>query len=255
MLKRLRDFEKWEVCSMTGETLGTIEDVYFDDQQWAVRYLVVRTGNWMTGRSVLLSPFAVARVESEHARLEVQLTPEQIRNAPDADLAKPISRRWEAEYSKYYGYPYYWAGSGVWGIGATPALAAFPPPDVPVEDALTEEERHLRSAAEVSGYHVEATDGEIGHVEDFLVDDSTWAIRYLMIDTSNWIGGRTVLIAPAWADRIEWPRRKVDVGVTRDEVKNSPEYDPTTPIDRHYEDRLAESLRRANSPTAARPDR
>jgi uncharacterized protein YrrD len=238
VLRRLRDYEGFEVWSREGRDLGRVEDFYFDDDRWAVRYIVVRTGSWFTGRSVLLSPMSIAGLDWDRARIDFKLTEQQITGAPDADLAQPISRRFETEYAGYYGIPHYWGGSDVWGMSSSE-------PELP-------EAQHLRSMREVTGYHILATDGEIGHVEDFLVDGASWRIRYLMIDTSNWMGGRTVLLAPEWASRIDWVERKLHVDVTRAEVEQSPEYDPAADIDGKYEERLAESYRRRASRPASR---
>ena len=243
MLRRLRDLENWDVRSRDGHDLGNVEDFYFDDERWTVRYIVVRTGNWFVGKSVLLSPMAVDRVEWDRGAITFDLMPDQIKSAPDADLTRPISRQWEATYSGYYGFPYYWGGPGVWGIGPTPLQARSAAPPAPPNPSTTEGQ-HLRSVHEVAGYHIHAQDGEIGHVEDFLVDDEAWSIRYLLVDTSNWIGGRTVLIAPEWARRIDWSRQKVHVEVTREAVKQSPDYDPGAGIDPAYEERLADVYRR-----------
>jgi sporulation protein YlmC with PRC-barrel domain len=252
VLRRLRDYDGFEVWSREGRDLGRVEDFYFDDDRWAVRYIVVRTGSWFTGRSVLLSPISIAGLDWDRARIDFKLTEEQITGAPDADLAQPISRRYETEYAGYYGIPHYWGGSDLWGMWSTP-MEVQPP--TAMEEPLSEQElleaQHVRSMREVTGYHILATDGEIGHVEDFLVDGASWRIRYLMIDTSNWMGGRTVLLAPEWASRIEWVDQKVHVDVTRAEVEQSPEYDPAADIDGQYEERLAESYKRR----AARPAR
>lgn len=243
MLRRVRDYENFEVWSRDGQNLGHVDDFYFDEEMWTVRYLVVKTGNWLTGRKVLLSPMSVAQLQWDHARIDFRLTADQIRRAPDANLTEPISRRWEEDYSAYYGMPHYWAGSEIWGMWATPMdVPSAAEPAEPLTDSR--EGQHLRSIRDVSGYHIHAVDGEIGHVEDFLVDDRSWRIRYLMIDTSNWIGGRTVLIAPEWASGIDWTKHRVDVDVTREMVKASPEYDPAADIDGKYEERLSESYRR-----------
>ena len=223
MIRRLRGYDNWSVASRDGRDLGTIEDFYFDDQRWTVRYLVARTGSWMSGRSILLSPTAIARVDPEEARFEFRLTAEQIKGAPSVDLAKPVSRQWEAAYAGYYGFPPYWA---LPGAPPTPTLPYMPHWSPEQKDSGTSEQQHLRSAREVVGYHIQALDGEIGHVDDFVVDDDTWRIRYLLVDTSNWIGGRAVIIAPEWADRVDWMRRRVNLDVTRQKVEDSPEYEP-----------------------------
>ncbi len=113
----------------------------------------------------------------------------------------------------------------------------------PEEGAVMAEERgdpHLRSTKEVEGYYIRATDGEIGHVEDFVVDDEEWAIRYVVVDTRNWLPGRKVLVSPRWISHLSWPQKEVYVDLTRDETKSAPEWDPDAPLDRQYEMRLHE---------------
>jgi len=248
VLRRVRDYENFEVWSREGRELGRVEDFYFDEDKWTVRYIVVTTGTWLTGRSVLVSPLSVDRLRWNDGRVDVRLTEAQIKAAPSADLAQPISQQWEAEYSMYYGIPNYWAGPGIWGIGMTPSEALSAVEVTPPSTPVPRDTRHLRAVKEVAGYHIHARDGEIGHVDDFLTDDRSWTIRYLMIDTSNWIGGRTVLIPPEWAHRIDWADKQVYVDVTREAVKESPEYDPAADIDGKYEQRLADAYRRPVKP-------
>ena len=251
MLRRLRDYDGFEVWSRESRELGRVEDFYFDEDRWTVRYIVVSTGGWLTGRSVLLSPMSIARLEWDRARIDFALTEERIKDAPDADLAQPISRQFETDYSGYYGIPHYWAGAELWGMWSTP-MDVQPPAASQPPSAQLPGGRHLRSVREVTGYHILASDGEIGHVDDYLVDDDSWRIRYLMIDTSNWLGGRTVLLAPEWASRVDWIDQKVHVDVTRAEVEQSPEYDPAADIDGKYEQRLAESFHRRLTRSASR---
>ena len=247
MLRRLRDdMEKYSVHASDGADVGAIEDFYFDDERWTIRYFVVRAGHWLTGRSVLVSPMAVERLDWDKRRIDVELTQEQIKGAPSSDQAHPITREWEAQYAGYYGLPFYWDGPGAWGVGPTPLAgralvkSARPGAKLPVGAG-----RHLKSVRDVTGYHILASNGQIGHVEDFLIDDVTWTVRYLMVDTSNWIGGRTVLVAPEWADTIDWMRQEVHVHVTREAIKSCPPYDPELIIDRAFEARLENIYRRA----------
>ena len=239
MLRRLHDLGQCDAVTTAGEEIGAVDDCYFDDEKWTIRYVLVKTGNWLTGRTVLISPMSVDRVLWDEHHLRLRLTREQIRSAPDADLERPISRQWEVGYSSYYGVPYYWPGPGVWGVWPTPYAAHAAIDAEPSRQQVSADGHHLRSAREVSGYHIHARDGEIGHVEDFVVDDDTWTLRYLMVDTSNWIGGRTVLIAPEWTERIEWTAQRLYVDASREEVKNAPEYRSGAAIDPGYHDQLA----------------
>jgi hypothetical protein len=107
-------------------------------------------------------------------------------------------------------------------------------------DAAEEQDRdpHLRSTKEVIGYHIQAVDGEIGHVEDLIVDDEEWFLRYLVVDTRNWLPGKAVLVAPGWAKRVDWVKRKVHVDLPQEAIRDSPEFDPSRPVNREYEVRL-----------------
>ena len=246
MLRRIRDHEGWTVDAQDGNNVGTIRDFYFDDQRWTVRYLVIDAGNWFTGRRIVISLMAIDAIDWEEGRVRLRLTRERIKDAPPAPFERPLTRGYESTFSTYYGYPTYWAGPGLWGPVATPAM--IPPPGasaaMPEARPTQRDEQHVRNVREVSGYHIATSDGEIGHVEDFLFDEETWEIRYLIVDTSNWIGGRSVLLSTDWVTVVDWPRRLVQVDVTRDAVRHSPRYDPGAVIDRAYEERLADVYRR-----------
>ncbi len=231
----------------TDGTIGHVKDAYFDDEGWAIRYLVVNTGNWLVGREVLISPYSVKAPIGRDGVVAVTLTRGQVEASPDIDTHQPVSRQHEFEYRDYYGYGDYWYGGDLWGISAYPVLPLHPAPgeaagaterwrDAP-EASL--QDVHLRSTESVTGYHVQASDDGIGHVQDFIFDDASWAIRYLVVDTRNWWpGGRKVLVSTRWIDRIDWADRTVFTALTRDEIKGSPAYDEAAAIDRDYEERL-----------------
>jgi sporulation protein YlmC with PRC-barrel domain len=238
MLRSLKKLEGYKVAATDGD-LGKVVNFLLDDDRWAVRYLVVETGGFFGGREVLVSPISFQNVDHSAERIHLALTMDKIKNSPSIDLEKPVSRQHERDYYGYYGYPYYWGYGGLWGSGYYPgAMAAanyersVERPGEPAGDA------HLRSAKEVTGYHIEGTDGSIGHVEDFKVDDESWAIRYMVIETSNWWVGKSVLIAPEWATRVSWLDRKVYLGMTRAEIKGSPAWAADDPINTAFEDRL-----------------
>lgn len=243
---------KGEVIHASDGELGTVDQFLFDDESWTIRYLVVETGK-LLGRKVLISPISIDR-EQQTGGLTLSLTKEQIRNSPGIDTDRPVSRQHETQYFNYYGYPYYWGGPGLWGGTAYPLGQPSTPgmkyPDSTAAYAGTaatarrqpvkKEDPHLRSTKEVIGYNIEATNGNIGHVEDFIIDTENWAIRYLVIDTVNWWPGKKVVVAPQWIKDVSWMESKVYVNLTREHIKNAPEYDPAAIIDREYEDRLYE---------------
>jgi hypothetical protein len=182
---------RYYVAAIEG-TFGSVHDFYFDDDVWVVRYLIVDTGKWLPGRLVLISPISIGRPDWVSRQLHVGLTREQIKNSPPIETHKPASRTEEARHLRYYGYAPYWGSAGMWGATAYPgALATAAPPTPTATEA--DDEEYLRSCGEVAGYHLHAKDGELGHVDDFLFDDLSWAIRYLVIDTSNWWIGKRVL--------------------------------------------------------------
>jgi hypothetical protein len=215
---------------------------YFDDETWAIRYLTVDTGGWLGGRIVLISPISVIHTDWQAERLDVSLTQKQVENSPEINTQLPVSRQHEAAYFGYYGYPYYWGGPFLWG-------PEFYPSDTTVSEcAFTEAaanaidkesaDSHLRSSDAVTGYSIAATDGEIGHVDGFVVDDKAWAIRYIEVATRNWWPGKKVLVSPSWIERVSWADSKVYVGLSREAIRRGPKYEESTVVSREYEERL-----------------
>lgn len=257
MLRSKKDIENLAINATDGE-IGLVKDLYFDDDAWAIRYLVVDAGSWLMSRKVLISPISFQQPNWDAGTLPVSLTKDQVKNSPDFDSEKPVSRQNEEQYMEYYGYPLYWGGAGMWGWGLYPysmvpgAVGNPVDPVPPVESELQvvrhpraertalrqHEDPHLRSCDELTGYHILATNGEIGHVAGYLIDDETWAIRYLIVDTSNWWIGHKVLIAPEWITDMLWSDETVSVDLTREAVKDSPVYDPDVAWSREFEQRL-----------------
>jgi hypothetical protein len=256
MLRNTTDLEGY-VIGATDGPIGHVRDFYFDDEAWVIRYLVVATGAWLSSRKVLISPFAIGHPNWTEKILPVSITKERVKCSPDIDTEKPVSRQQESQYLEYYGYPYYWVGAGVWGQGAYPSVmlpgfgTAVQGPQVQAQCIRADAGRrqdgdpHLRSCNEVMKYHIHATDGDIGHVQAMLVDDETWTIRYLVVDTSNWWLGHQVLIAPQWIQNVSWPDAKISVDLTRQAVKEAPSYDSAARLDRKEEAGIYKHYRRA----------
>ena len=250
MLRNVKDLQGYAIGATDG-AIGTVDDLYFDDERWAIRYLVVDTGGWLSGRKVLISPVAIGHPDWLHQVLPVSLTKAQVEKSPDIDTRRPVSRQHEAAYLGYYGYPYYWGGAGLWGMGAYPGdlttagaieanlKAREMSPAAPPGDS------HLRGCRAVIGYHLHATDGDIGHVDDFIVDDRTWAIRYLVVNTSNWWIGHRVLVAPPWITAVRWSEAKVSVDLSRDAMKHAPPYDSVAQFTREQEQSMYEHYGRS----------
>jgi hypothetical protein len=202
----------------------------------------VNTGSWLDGRQVLISPFSVTHTDWQARCLDVALTKEQVEKSPNIDTHRPVSRQHEAEYLGYYSYPYYWDGPNLWGPAYLPessqimAAATAEARSEKVRRASTDS--HLRSADAVKGYSIEASDGEIGHLDGFIIDDKTWAIRYIEVATRNWWPGKKVLVSPAWIARMSWPNSRVYTGLSREIIRNGPEYLESAPVSRDYENQL-----------------
>ena len=236
MLREVSELGGYSLRAMDGD-VGTLEDVFFSDRDWRIRYLVVDTGPWLRSRRVLVSPLSVTEVRREEKSIIAQLTREQVQSSPEIDAAKPVSRQYEIDYSRHYGLPFYWAGGSLWN--------PMPPPDdlanqtdwpSSPEPSESGETVHLRSSHEVRGYRFEGQEGELGHIKDFILDDETWLIRYVEIDTRNWWpGGKKVLLARQWIDEVRWDERKVTADVHRSTVKEAPPYDESGPITEAYE--------------------
>ena len=230
------------VIRATDGELGTVDQLYFDDETWAIRYLTVETGGWLSDKQVLISPFSVVHTDWEARRLDVALTKKQVENSPDINTHEPVSRQHEAAYLGYYGYPYYWGGPYLWGPSYYPAGLGVPSAAHADElaDRIQREsnDSHLRSTGAVTGYSIEASDGEIGHVDEFIVDDEAWAIRYIEVATRNWWPGKKVLVSPAWIERVSWAASKVYFALSREAIKNGPEYVESEAITREYENKL-----------------
>src|ERR1043166_8705835 len=232
MHRLVSELKGYAVGAKDGD-IGAVNDFLFDDELWTVRYLVADTAKWLPGRRVLITPIAIGRVDLDEKRVAVTLTREQVENSPDLD-SRELSREREAAYYDYYGWPYYWIGGDVWGPGTIPANLSSTQRMVDEAREQPGEEPHLRSAHEVTGYYIEARDGDIGHVEDFIIDDESWEIRYMVVDTKNWWPGKKVLVSPKWIDRVSWSDSRVYVDLSRDAIQRGPEFDAEN-LTRDYE--------------------
>ncbi len=249
MLREMKQLHGSTIHALDGE-IGSVDEILFDDAHWTVRYLIVKTGSWLSERKVLISPMSFGKVEQGWHTIHVNLTREQIKNSPDVDTDMPVSRQWETNYFDYYVYPYYWGGMGGMGMSgwgtywypgmllAQPLGNAQTPEQIAEHQAQTHNDAHLRSTKEVTGYGISATDGHIGHVSDFIVDDETWKICYVAVDTRDWWPGKKVLIPPDWIVEVNWPDNRVTLNLTRDQIQNAPEWNVHDPISRTFENAL-----------------
>jgi uncharacterized protein YrrD len=241
MLRTTRQLEGFELRARDGR-IGHVTDLFFDDRRWTIRYFAVDTGTWLEHREVLVAPAAVHAPDWDARVLPVDLTIDQVRRSPRIDSDASLTREHELALIQYYNWPMYWGAPGftdglMYALPPMPptaelgALAARHPP-------VLDEQHHIRSVAEVRGYHVVANDGEIGHVEDFVIDDVTWEVECLAIGTRNWWPGRRVLLAPEAIYEVGWDEAKVYVDLSREQVRSSPPYHAEAPIPTEYVDQL-----------------
>jgi uncharacterized protein YrrD len=226
----------------TDGEIGEVTDVYFDDERWTIRYMVVATGRWLHGRKVLISPISVRGLSWDDAVVDVAISRQQVRDSPGIDTDKPVSRQHEVAFYNHYGYPNYWEGSSPWGLGTYPLPWVGASPDAAPcslqatdDDGRRRRQRrdcehptgdcHLRSCNQVIGYEVMATDGPAGNIEDFVIDDSNWAIRHVVVATRKWLHRQHVLLPTETIVGVSWSEHEVYVNVTRGAVEQSPEYD------------------------------
>jgi uncharacterized protein YrrD len=235
MLKAIDDLYRCRLIATDGQ-VGTVRDVYYDDERWVVRYLVVETGSWLDARQVLISPYAVRFIDWETRAVVVNLTRDQVRHSPGIDTDKPVSRQQEEEFHRYYGYPQYWPYSTLWAWGEMPLMVPPNPQNAeaaerksPIHRDRAGADVHLRSSRVIAGYRIQATDAFLGQVADFLFDEGTWAIRYLVADTRAWLPGRHVLVSQEFIREVSWAEETVSLSLTRQEIEKRPDYNRQHP--------------------------
>ena len=225
MLQNIKQLYGNKLAAIDG-TIGHVKDFYFDDKAWAVRYLVADTGTWLTDKLVLLSPHAFGRWDRDENVLHVNLTRKQIEDSPSPDTHQPVSRQYEEDYYRYYGWPNYWQGAGMWGLSGFPLITPPLPQENPPHHGHNQrQDLHLRSAKDIIGYQIQATDGAAGAVSSLMVDDKTWALGELVVDVSHWFSKTEILITVDKIQRISYEDSTVYVNLTMDEIKQTAEHE------------------------------
>jgi hypothetical protein len=229
--------------------IGTVVDFLFDDTSWKVRWLVIDCGTWLTGRKVLIHPSAISRQDLEQQEFVVALTKAQVEGSPERVEDQPVSQQMENQLYAYYGWDPLWGGPNLAALPGAMASPLLAPPYLGLSSTDEAEARsgrpvlrgadpHLRSIVEVTGYRVHALDGEIGHIENLMIDDADWSVHYLIVDTRNWWFGKHVLISPIAVKTVDWFDRHVELDVSRGQVKASPPWDPLVAFNKEYATRL-----------------
>jgi uncharacterized protein YrrD len=225
------------------DALGEIHDLFLDDFEWVVRYLVVDTGSWLARRKILISPYSVNRIDNEENKIQTSLDYERIKDSPHIDTDRPISRQKEVELANYYQWPYYWEPGKFPGFGPE-GVAAYPLEELGREiepgkkSPAEREDTNLRSLREVRGYDLHSRDGDFGRLSDFLFTEENWKILYIVVDTGNFLSVRQVVVSPEWIEQISWDEARIYIDLSKESIANSPEFEPEEYLDRAYEERL-----------------
>lgn len=246
MLRNIKQLCGFTILAQDSK-IGNVHGFYFDDKIWTIRYLVGETG-WLSSRRVVVSPVSLSQVHWAEEQVVVNLTKAQIEESPEIDVTQAWSYQQIERLSFQAGPPLERLGGGLFDEKVVGA-----PPDSIVEtikakEALAAKEKsfsapamedaYLRYTDNVIGYHIQARDGEIGQVEDFLFDEETWIIHYLVVDTRTWLPDKKVLVSPRWVEDIDWAGSKVSIDLTREATEHSPAYNVSKPVTRAYEEQL-----------------
>jgi hypothetical protein len=226
MLRTVKGLKGFAIAAKDGD-IGETDDFIFDDKRWTVRYLVVDTGNWLSGKRVLISPIVVGPADWENKKIPVLLNQEQVKNSPDINWNEELAQQDEIKYYDHFGWPYYWIGDDIWGPVAVPTELAMEGIERQKQLAESISHSHLRSAQEVIDYSIKASDGDIGRVADFIIDDVQWAIRHIVVDTRVWWPGKKVLVAPQWIAQVDWRNSDVYLNLSQNAIKTGPEFHPS----------------------------
>ena len=242
----LRDWAGVMVRASDGD-IGTVEHLYFDDLTWGIRYLSVHTKAGGPARQALFAVAALSKPDWTKRVVPVDLTVAQVRRMPRRGADETVSREHEHELHKHFSWPIYWAGGFYVPSAYTLANAALHESEAEAKAVTTTAHAinpHLRGTFELLDARVYVADGNIGRVEDLVVDDDTCSIRYFVVNTRKWLAERRILVSPRWIMKVDWAEREVFVDLTQEAIKGSPVFEPSKPLSLDDESRLLDHLQK-----------
>ncbi|WP_054635235.1 PRC-barrel domain-containing protein [Thalassobacillus sp. C254] len=256
MLFPAKDLVRFSIEATDGD-IGKVDDLFFEEDNWTVRYMVVNTNPWLPGGKVLISPISIESVDLSEGVVRVDLTKDQIKDAPDIDSSEAISRQKEEEYHQYYGFSYYWPFAGYWGHHAYARdLASLGSDDLAnkVKEQDTEENEQegpkLRSAKELTGdwtgYNIVAYEEAAGNVSNLLIEDKTWKVRYMVVSSSKMFSSKEVLLSTDWVNEVDWVNGDIHMNVNKEEIEQAPDYETGNPVERSFEEDLYSHFKKEN---------
>ncbi len=236
----LISYSRIKLSSLDGSdgNIGTISDMIVDGDQWAVRYIQVNIGKWLPGRIVPLQPDSIVERDWAIPLAKTNVSADAIENSPEVRSPRPVSRAMEVELAKHFDWQPYWSGGFGHELGGVPPLSPSLVIDKKKQQEIESTQVNLRSANEVIGYKVHEADGEMGSVYDLIVDDLAWLVRYIVVDTGNWLPGKKVMLAASWIEQISWTEKAMHLDLTKDQVRGMPQYDPEQAVNRQHEEQL-----------------
>lgn len=244
MKHSLKNLKGYSVETADGMK-GKIKDFLFDEDTWAVRYIDADFGNLFKDKRIILPVDVIIETSWKHHRFTLNISKEKIEKSPSPQDKPTVSREYEKQLVKYYGFPFYWSTGGI--VPAPPG-SYYPvrPLNVP-QNKISEKDLNtkLRSFREVEGYQIRAIDDTLGHVEDIMIDDTDWQLVYLIIDTSNWLPwSKKVMLAINWLEEISYVKGEVKINLNTDTIKSAPDFDTNQPIEMAYERALSDYYQR-----------
>lgn len=228
----------YQMTTTNGET-GKVKDLLLDEATWQVRYAEVEFGPLFSKRRMLVPREKLGKPDADYLTIPAMMSTDELADCPPLEENLPVSRVYEHKLNEHlqlinYWDQYYTTPTAIPGITHSIQIKAKPSPGDVVDPS--EINTSLRSLRELQDYHVKTLDGELGHLEDLLMDDGNWSIPFLVVDTHNWIPwSRKVLLRIAWVDSFSYTEREVHVLLTTDMVKASPTYDSSMPVNEVYE--------------------
>lgn len=239
---KLNRLTGYHLKALDGD-FGKLVALYFDDKNWIVRYFVARSTEWLVGRKLLIVPTLITDIDPKDKIIDVDLTLQQVENSPLLEAREIgdeeyISLNYEQEIYRYYRLlPYWHSEPAIIPMGDSSNSNSNPNPNEIklVETSESFAHRPLHSSEELKNFGLHATDGNIGHIADLIIEEESWRIRYLEINTHHWLPGKHVLLAPAWIKKIDWQNKTVLVDLDCNAIKTAPDYEPAKIISRQYQ--------------------
>lgn len=229
-----QDLKNYTIQASDGD-IGSVSEFYFDEEHFYLRYLVVNTENFLFRNLVLVSPISFTNINFEEKIIKLKITKKELEDSPGLDSVDVISRKYEKDYNNHFAWPYYWSAEnsasaiGPYGMpwGYYNQLGRAPRRTGEVNSDLVRntDDSNLRSSREVRSYSVKGIGNEeFGHIQGFILDPNTLALKFVIIDTIHFLPSKHVLLRPEWIEEISWESKTVEFSFSKELIKSAPSY-------------------------------